>query len=106
MLLPPPGHVHGNATVLGAVKGRALSRPPQAVSSLDRPRAPWPPEGVGTKGVPSLSTSPPAGRTKGIHWGAFELQPVLGPLPGARPDADDTEIAVVITALLRATRVS
>src|SRR6185312_11094361 len=58
----------GIATVLGAVKGRALTRPPQAVSSLDRSCAPWPLQPVGTKGVPT-PTPPPAGRTKGCYEG-------------------------------------
>ena len=55
--------------MLGAVKGRALTRPPQAVSSLDRSCAPWPLQPVGTKGVPTDSTPPPAGRTKGCYEG-------------------------------------
>ena len=57
----------GSATVLGAVKGRALTRAPQRVSSLDPPCAPWLLEVVGTRGVLIPSTAPPAGRTKGVR---------------------------------------
>src|ERR1700754_1301881 len=52
------------ATVLEAVKGRALRRAPQAVSSLDRCCAPLPLRLVGAKGGPRVRP-PPAGRTKG-----------------------------------------
>jgi hypothetical protein len=44
----------GTATALGAAKGRALARPPQAVASLDRSCAPWPLQPVGTKGAPTI----------------------------------------------------
>src|ERR1700749_1962021 len=56
------------ATVLEAVKGRALERAPQAVSPLDRSCAPLPLRLVGTKGVPRFRP-PLAGRTKGGSCG-------------------------------------
>jgi len=64
MLLAVTGPM-ASAAVLGAVKGRALGRAPQAVSSLDRSCAPGPDRGVGTKGVPTLRPRLRRGRTKG-----------------------------------------
>ena len=62
--------------MLGAVKGRAPRRAPQAVSSLDRSCAPWRWGGVGTKGVPTVDL-PPAGRTKGGLCHVGSIPPAL-----------------------------
>jgi hypothetical protein len=52
--------------VLGAVKGRALTRPPRAVSSLDHSCAPWPLRPVGTKGAPDKFDAASGGSNQGL----------------------------------------
>ena len=66
------------ATVLEAVKGRALVRAPQAVSSLDRSCAPLLLRLVGTKGVPRFA------RLRRIEQKAVQEACVLGGRPRRR----------------------
>ena len=51
--------------VLGAVKGRAQARAASGFHPLTAPARHDRGMLVGTKGVPTVSTTPPAGRTKG-----------------------------------------
>ena len=52
--------------MLGAVKGRALTRPPRAVSSLDHSCAPRPLRPVGTKGAPDKFDAASGGSNQGL----------------------------------------
>ena len=59
--------------VLGAVKGRAQARAASGFIPLTAPARHDRGMLVGTKGVPTVSTTPPAGRTKGCQKKPHEV---------------------------------